>query len=75
MTLPLDVSRCSGRHGSDIDGERCLERTTCQRYLAWGYWDAEAGIKNYRGIPVSMAQRECTDKIEVVTDEYPETGS
>jgi len=43
--------------------------------MAWLSWDRKAGIPNYKGIPVTMAQRECTDKIEVVTDEYPETGS
>jgi hypothetical protein len=69
MTLPLDVSRCAGRYGFDIDGERCPERTTCQRYLAWGYLDAEAGIPNYRSIPVSMAVRDCGHKIEVSEDD------
>jgi hypothetical protein len=27
--------------------------------------DEEAGIEHYKGIPVTMAQRGCTDKIEV----------
>jgi hypothetical protein len=62
MTLPLDVSRCTG---FDLDVEWCPERETCQRHLAWSQWDAEAGIPDYKGIPVTMAQRDCTDKIEV----------
>ena len=69
MTLPLDVSRCSGRYDFDLDGDRCPERMTCQRYLAWGKWDAEAGIPDYKGIPVTMAQRDCRDKIEVSEDD------
>jgi len=65
MTLPFDISRCSGRYDFDPDGEWCPERMTCQRYLAWGKWDAEAGIQDYKGIPFSMAVRDCRDKIEV----------
>jgi hypothetical protein len=38
---------------------------TCQRYLAWGKWDAEACVHDYKGIPVSMAVRDCEHKIEV----------
>jgi len=62
MTLPLDVSRCTG---FDLDGDRCPERMTCQRYLAWGKWDVEACVHDYKGIPVSMAVRDCEHKIEV----------
>lgn len=65
MTLPLEVSRCAG---FDQGVEWCPERDTCQRYLAWRIWDAEAGIPDYKGIPVAMAQRECEHKIEVETE-------
>lgn len=62
MTLPFDVSRCTG---FDPDVEWCPERDTCQWYLAWRIWDAEAGIQNYEYLPLSMAVRDCRDKIEV----------
>lgn len=69
MTLPLDVSRCSGRYDFDPDGEWCSERDTCQRYMAWRKWDAEAGVPDYKGIPVAMAQRECEIKIELRSED------
>lgn len=65
MTLPLDVPRCAGRYCFDPDGEWCPERMSCERYRAWMLGDEETGIPNYKGIPVTMAQRDCTDKIEV----------
>ncbi|GAB0151796.1 hypothetical protein MnBA_11960 [Marinobacterium sp. BA1] len=65
MTLPLDVPRCAGRYDFDPDGEWCPERMSCERYRAWMLGDEEAGIEHYKGIPVTMAQRDCTDKIEV----------
>jgi len=64
VTLPLDVSRCAGRY-SFLKTDYCPERHTCERHLAWIERDAEAGIQNYKGIPISMAVRGCTDKIEV----------
>lgn len=72
-TLPHDESRCSGRFSfHESDDERCAERFTCQRYLAWIRWDAEAGISDYQGTPVSMGRANCQIKIktiEVVTDD------
>ena len=65
MTLPLDVSRCTGCFDLRPDADWCIEKETCRRYLAWRKWDAEAGITNYKGIPVSMAVRDCEHKIEV----------
>jgi len=66
MTLPLDVSRCAGRYDFDpLSSETCPERKTCQRYMAWVAWDRKAGIPNYKGIPVTMAKRDCEHKIEV----------
>jgi hypothetical protein len=62
MTLPLDVSRCTG---FDLGVEWCPERETCQRHLAWSQWDAEPVIPDYKGIPISMAVRDCEHKIEV----------
>lgn len=70
MTLPLDVSRCSGRYDFDpLRSETCPERKTCQRYMAWVAWDRLAGIPDYKGIPVTMAQRECEIKIELRSED------
>ena len=62
-TLPLDVSRCAGRMDFGPNAQRCEQRETCQRYLAFTQWDQ--GIDSYRGIPVYMAVPECGMKIEV----------
>ena len=60
-TLPFDNARCSGRLAfTDDFDEWCLERHTCQRYLAFTQWDREAGI------PVSMGMRDCDHKIETI---------
>ena len=66
-TLPHDVSRCSGRLAfTDDFDEWCLERETCQRYLAFTQWDRDTGIPDYKGIPVSMGMRDCDHKIETI---------
>jgi hypothetical protein len=65
MTLPLDVSRCSGRYDFDPNGEWCPERHTCQRYMAWQTWDRNTGVMNYQNLSCSMAVRDCEHKIEV----------
>jgi len=66
-TLPFDNARCSGRLAfTDDFDEWCLERHTCQRYLAFTQWDREAGIPDYKGIPVSMGMRDCDHKIETI---------
>jgi len=66
-TLPHDVSRCAGRYDfTDDFDELCLDRETCQRFLAFTQWDREAGIPDYKGIPVSMGIRDCQIKIEAV---------
>ena len=64
MTLPLDVSRCSGRYDFSDDPQLCYERNTCQRYLAFAEWDRAAGIPDYRGVPVCMAVPDCGHNIE-----------
>ena len=64
-TLSYDTARCTGRYDFEPTGDWCPERDTCQRYLAFVHWDREAGIEDYRPIPVSMARKDCTDKIEV----------
>ena len=64
MRLPLDISRCAGRLDLLPDGQRCEQRDTCQRYLAFTQWDLEAGIPDYRGIPVMMGAPDCGHKIE-----------
>jgi len=66
-SLNYDVSRCSGRFGFNDDfDEWCLERETCQRYLAFTQWDREAGIPDYQIISVLMGMRDCQIKIPVV---------
>ena len=65
MTLPYDISRCAARYDFNPDGDWCPERNTCQRYLAFVYWDKEAGISDYQGIPVVMGMEDCGMKIEV----------
>lgn len=64
MTLPYDVARCSGRFTFMPDDEVCKQRDTCQRYAAFSRLDTEAGLQNYRGIPVQMATENCGIKIE-----------
>lgn len=63
-TLPFDESRCAGRLDLLPDGQRCEQRDTCHRYLALTQWDREAGIPDYRGIPVMMGAPDCGHKIE-----------
>ena len=66
-TLPHDVSRCSGRLAfTDDFDEWCLERETCQRFLAFTEWDREAGIPDYQIISVLMGRANCQIKIPVV---------
>ena len=65
-TLAYDVSRCAGRMDLLPDGQWCEQRDTCQRYLAFTQWDREAGIPDYRGIPVMMGVADCGNKIEAV---------
>lgn len=66
-TLGFDTARCTGRYGLEPDGGWCPERDTCRRYLAYAYWDKEAGLEDYQPIPVTTARMGCTDKIEVET--------
>lgn len=58
-TLPYDVSRCSGRLDLTPDGEDCPFKDQCKRYLALVYWDKVAEIPDYRGIPVTVARKDC----------------
>lgn len=64
-TLGYDTARCAGRYDFDPVGDWCPERDTCQRYLAFVYWDKEAGLEDYQLIPVTMARQDCYNKIEV----------
>ena len=64
-TLGYDTARCAGRYDFDPVGGWCPERDTCQRYLAFVHWDREAGIEDYRRIPVNTASQDCKHKIEV----------
>ena len=61
-TLNLDTPRCTGRFR---DGKWCIHRLTCQRFLAWLYWDRKAGLTDYRGISVTSARELCNIKIEI----------
>ena len=63
-TLPYDVSRCAGRMDLLPDGQWCEQRDTCRRYLAFTQWDREAGIPDYRRIPVITGAMDCGIKIE-----------
>jgi hypothetical protein len=70
-TLPYDVSRCCGFEAfgdEKLKGEWCPERKTCQRYLAWAEWDKEVGVPDYKGIPVTMARRDCEIKIQLLEE-------
>ena len=62
MTLKKDIARCCGWYS--IGGERCEDRMTCKRYLAFSVWDRKAGVEDYLGISVVMADRDCKIKIE-----------
>lgn len=64
-TLGYDTARCAGRYDFNPTGGWCPERDTCQRYLAFVYWDREAGLEDYQLIPVTMARQDCESKIEV----------
>ena len=64
-TLDYDTARCSGRFEFDHNGQWCGQRQTCQRFLAWIEWDRKAEIPHYRGIAVTMGQKDCGIKIEV----------
>lgn len=65
-TLPLDVSRCSGRRNFDPDGLWCPEHESCQRYQALVFWDKAAGVTDYKGVGVTMAVANCQMKIDVL---------
>ena len=69
-SLPYDKARCSGRMDFLPDGHWCKQRESCQRYLAFTQWDRDAGIPDYRSIPVVMALVGCRDKIEAGGDEW-----
>ena len=64
MTLPHDKTRCAGRMDVEPDGQWCEQRDTCARHLAFTQWDKEAGIPDYRGVPVFMGAENCQIKIE-----------
>ena len=66
-TLPHDNARCAARFAfTDDFDELCLDRQTCQRFLAFTEWDREAGIPDYQIISVLMGRANCQIKIPVV---------
>ena len=66
-TLKLTTPRCTGQFRKA--GKWCIHRLTCQRFLAWLYWDRKAGLTDYRGISVTSARELCNIKIEIEEDE------
>src|SRR5699024_6087334 len=63
ISLPLDLSRCSGRYhlgNPDSEASWCPERKTCARHMAAG----TEKIQNYKGVPFQVARQDCDTKID-----------
>lgn len=56
--LTNDDFRCAGMYTIGLP-DACPDRERCLRYLHFLRLDREAGIENYQGMTVAMAERNC----------------
>lgn len=65
MKLMQDVSRCAARFDFKLeDTQWCSKKETCQRWLAFRYWDKNNGIEDYQRISVTMGRPDCEEYLK-----------